>query len=559
MKEHERAADRGYRETRENASYHRTWDRYRGDIRKDDRYRVDYRKDRKLSRDSPPDHRKDRGPKLTKYEHRQLFALKVQAEDEERRKQEAEWSLHMERCKSLGLDPSNVSGFDENTGYPMFINPPPMGTMIPWFPPTPDLSVGGTPLGPSIAPPIGFGPDGTPIFAPPPFIPPPVPPMGLKLPPPQYPGQPLPGMYPGGIYPSPALPDEPPQQPPLPPPIRLPKFWKTAKDSEGRIYYYQMKTRHSQWEPPPYQPPPPPKPPDDESSSSSSESSESSEEEEEEEEEFDEDEEFDDDKLIKQMNRRSNKTLANNQNASSTTATVLSINSNEISSQSIDNEEEDEPMAVNHQPPPCSTVAEDGVDITNQPSSTVPTSTGKKKKREGLCEEFIISPIQEIEKQKARERKRKIKDTKEKLKQRKLEKKKLVDAVTLGGKRVKAEISSATSSTLKIESAAADTSSSEPARKIKELFRLSMAGVIVHYLNPFRKESCKKGRILSNDDFKHLARKLTHFVLVKELKHCRNVEDLECNDNVKHKAKDFIKKYMSKFGETYARDKEMDV
>ena len=39
----------------------------------------------------------------------------------------------------------------------------------------------------------------------------------------------------------------------------------------------------------------------------------------------------------------------------------------------------------------------------------------------------------------------------------------------------------------------------------------------------------------------------------KELKHCRHVEDLEVNENVKAKAKDFVKKYMSKFGPQYRR------
>jgi histone-lysine N-methyltransferase SETD2 len=44
--------------------------------------------------------------------------------------------------------------------------------------------------------------------------------------------------------------------------------------------------------------------------------------------------------------------------------------------------------------------------------------------------------------------------------------------------------------------------------------------------------------------------------MLKGLKHCWSVEDLECNDNVKHKAHDFIKKYMAKFG-TFIRDLKM--
>ena len=46
------------------------------------------------------------------------------------------------------------------------------------------------------------------------------------------------------------------QQPPVhyvppPVPVKLPPKWKSAKDAEGRTYYYHVKTRISQWEPPP--------------------------------------------------------------------------------------------------------------------------------------------------------------------------------------------------------------------------------------------------------------------------------------------------------------------
>lgn len=46
---------------------------------------------------------------------------------------------------------------------------------------------------------------------------------------------------------------------------------------------------------------------------------------------------------------------------------------------------------------------------------------------------------------------------------------------------------------------------------------------------------------------------LTHFVMLKELKHCQSVDDLQCNDSVKVKARDFVKKYMAKFGPEYER------
>ena len=41
--------------------------------------------------------------------------------------------------------------------------------------------------------------------------------------------------------------------------------------------------------------------------------------------------------------------------------------------------------------------------------------------------------------------------------------------------------------------------------------------------------------------------------MAKELKHCKHPEDLEVNENVKAKAKDYIKKYMSKFGANYKK------
>lgn len=36
-----------------------------------------------------------------------------------------------------------------------------------------------------------------------------------------------------------------------------------------------------------------------------------------------------------------------------------------------------------------------------------------------------------------------------------------------------------------------------------------MAGAIVSHLNPYRKQDCKVGRITNNEDFKHLARKVS--------------------------------------------------
>ncbi|XP_055380832.1 probable histone-lysine N-methyltransferase CG1716 isoform X2 [Condylostylus longicornis] len=92
------------------------------------------------------------------------------------------------------------------------------------------------------------------------------------------------------------------------------------------------------------------------------------------------------------------------------------------------------------------------------------------------------------------------------------------------------------------------------ARKAKEKFRSDIAGIIVQHLQPYRKDSCQVGKITTNEDFKHLARKLTHFVMIKELKHCDSTgQTLIVTDSVKNKSREFIKKYMAKYGETYIR------
>lgn len=118
------------------------------------------------------------------------------------------------------------------------------------------------------------------------------------------------------------------------------------------------------------------------------------------------------------------------------------------------------------------------------------------------------------------------------------------------------------------------------AKKIKEKFKSDISGDIVRHLKPYFSKTCTVGQIQSSDDFRHLARKvrthtynalndsnvnicskfvlsfsqLTFFVMLKELKYCNNVSLLEVTDSVKNKAREYIKKYMSKFGKTYIRD-----
>ncbi|XP_037076566.1 histone-lysine N-methyltransferase SETD2-like [Pollicipes pollicipes] len=101
--------------------------------------------------------------------------------------------------------------------------------------------------------------------------------------------------------------------------------------------------------------------------------------------------------------------------------------------------------------------------------------------------------------------------------------------------------------------AAADTSS-EGVKKIKDKFLVHMSAVVVSVLNNYLKPTCKQGRITSTDDFKHLAKKLTHHVLLKELRNVKKVEELLPSEPVKHKARYYVRKYMSRYGEVYGQE-----
>jgi len=100
--------------------------------------------------------------------------------------------------------------------------------------------------------------------------------------------------------------------------------------------------------------------------------------------------------------------------------------------------------------------------------------------------------------------------------------------------------------------AAADTSS-EVERKIKDRFLKETSKVVVKVLDPYRRDDASVAKIKTIEDFKHLAKKLTNYIMTKELKHTSRIEDLKCNERVKKKTSEFVRKYMSKFGEEYKR------
>lgn len=91
------------------------------------------------------------------------------------------------------------------------------------------------------------------------------------------------------------------------------------------------------------------------------------------------------------------------------------------------------------------------------------------------------------------------------------------------------------------------------AHKVREAFKAKMSSVVVNCLNAYQKVDCKQGRIKNIDDFKFLARKLTHGLIMKEIQRIKGEERLICNDSVKVKVKEYIRNYMKKFGPCYIR------
>ncbi|XP_011883474.1 PREDICTED: probable histone-lysine N-methyltransferase CG1716 isoform X2 [Vollenhovia emeryi] len=544
MKEHEREADRGYREELEKEEKRATsYDSFRPRSDRYNRNEIDKRGDRRRGRESPEaDHNRTKDkrleerslvpiPRMTKYERRQLFALKVAKEEEERqrRQQQESWQEHENRCLALGIDPHTTAMVDPQTGYPVFYNhtlgqwqhystqdggeatqqctPVYVGSaqstgmmgQSPHVLPsamTTDMSSGIT----TGIPPVAYSLSQTPVFSQTSSY------SLISHPQPYTEGQlPLPNNQ---QFPNLASTESVTSRPqPEVSAIDLPPKWKSATDSRGRTYYYHVKERISQWLPPP--PDHIGVQPDSSSTSESSEESSSSNE---------DDEDNDDDH---------SEDLRNDDMEASSVLT-------------------DSPLSTSR---PNVFKKLGGHNLTG---SSLPFPESKKR-RDGLVQERIISPRREED----RIDHKAYKEIKEKLRRQK-ERTKLKDVEKLRKHRRSNKSKSHSRHGLsKVQSTSAEMSPLSE-RKIKDTFRINMANVMVHFLNPYRKNDCKQGRITNTEDFKHLARKLTHFVLAKELKHCKSVDELQCNENVKHKARDFVRKYMSKFGAVYQKGTDED-
>ncbi|KAI4464171.1 histone-lysine n-methyltransferase setd2 [Holotrichia oblita] len=322
---------------------------------------------------------------------------------------------------------------------------------------------------------------------------------------------------------------------PIPPPAKLPPKWKCAKDKYGRPYYYHIRFRKPQWEPPELPPPEENEELTETSSSSetSSASSDSSTE------ETDSDDDIDDAKLLLQIKNKFKQMDALKDSEKSS----LELNKQGVGMDE-DDSKDDEPK-------------ERSLDDRLIEEFCFMKGAGQaKRKRVGLVQEILISPRTEEDRLQFKEDMKRYKQNKEKLKR---QKELLLEQSKKHSTPQKPALKSTKSSKkhkITVKTKLKEMVDSEAAKKIKESFRSSMAVVMVSILNTYRKPDCKEGRITNTEDFKHLARKLTHFVMLKELKHCQNIEDLTCTESVKSKAKEFVRKYMSKFGEIYQKPKD---
>lgn len=77
------------------------------------------------------------------------------------------------------------------------------------------------------------------------------------------------------------------------------------------------------------------------------------------------------------------------------------------------------------------------------------------------------------------------------------------------------------------------TGSSEISKIYKDQFREKLSRLVVKLLQPYMNASNPIGRIDNVADFKHLARKITHTVLEKEVSRSTNLEHLDLDSRIK--------------------------
>ncbi|CAO1404735.1 unnamed protein product [Diamesa serratosioi] len=286
------------------------------------------------------------------------------------------------------------------------------------------------------------------------------------------------------------------------PPIDLPEHWKYGIDNGGRIYYYHIKIREPQWEPP-----------------------------------------------IK----------------------ILPL----IESEDDEDEDELEQKILNNMliNPLIVEQASPSPMLLNM---VVDPRKKKKKSRRGLTTMKFIRPRTEEDKLYGKAEMRRYREVKEKLRRNK--KRRLMMDAAEKIKKIKKDVD-AMKIYEKRRSGAQGSSFTEQApiikkktkmempphmhmdyNELKHQFRDEIKSEVAKFLLPYFDEDCSAGRISCQTHYDHLIHKLTYSVMVKESKHCEQTNNfLKATESVKGKTREYIKKYMAKFGSVYEKkDDEQD-
>lgn len=255
MKEHEREADRRYKAGLNLEQYNerRNENRYRLNQRHKPIEKIDSLE--RLRKGLKSEEHKVHNVKLNKQERRKLFALKVEQETEERRRQQDLWRQHEKYCFMIGADPRLTAPFDPNNRGFQYVWNPQTGQ---WQ----NYSLPNQIHPPNMPQNYHFGTNNITLpnnLTP---IPTNMSNHNINLLPNNFQSiSPIVSNIPNNLPPLPSLPYQDKLKEkkecsqirfmgPIPPPVTLPPKWKCAKDKYGRPYYYHIKIRKSQWEPP---------------------------------------------------------------------------------------------------------------------------------------------------------------------------------------------------------------------------------------------------------------------------------------------------------------------
>jgi len=313
--------------------------------------------------------------------------------------------------------------------------------------------------------------------------------------------------------------------------IKLPPKWKMAKDSKGRPYYYHMKSKVSQWVPP----------------------------------SWDEDNIINIKKCVEELTEVEIETASTD-------------NSEDYDEAEESDEEEDESEDDEKRK---NTILDSGSDLSAHEKELLLKSPKRRTKeerqherrqkrerdrekreyerkrrrerhgkhrRDGLVQEYLIPKRNQNEKNELMT----LKEIKDHLKKRN-EREEAINATFLPMNASSLTAIIPVPKNIEKRDLINVDGSSDNAKRIKEKFLKEASKEIVKVLDPYFQKDSDKGIIKTIEDFKHLAKKLNQFVMMKELKHCKRIEDLKFSDSVKKKATDYIKKYMARFGDTYKR------